>query len=81
MTCPHEIYSRYLGSETDADGVEWCIVGCRECDATIRFPADARLARLREAAAAMPPDFDPHEKIEDLGAHFAECHKLKMPSP
>ncbi len=45
MNCTHEIYSRYIGCETDSDGVEWCIVGCRSCEATMRFPAQARLAR------------------------------------
>jgi len=45
MKCTHEIYSRYIGCETDRYGVEWCIVGCRECDATMRFPALAHVAR------------------------------------
>lgn len=44
MTCTHEIYSRYLGSETDSNGVEWCVVGCKTCDAVMRFPAQAKIA-------------------------------------
>lgn len=28
-----------------------------------------------------PPGFDPHAPIEDLAEHFAECHRMKVPSP
>ncbi len=37
--------------------------------------------RLLRLTNKPPAGFNPHEKIEDLGAHFAECHKLKIPTP
>jgi hypothetical protein len=42
---------------------------------------DRTTARLMAMAKKMPPDFNPHEPIEDLGAHFAHVHKLRIPSP
>jgi hypothetical protein len=130
VTCSHEIYSRYLGSETDADGDEYMIVGCRDCEAVARFASNAKLARLHNQAleiirssgaegiqaaaieerlgcshghvvrilkhlceseaivrlsrgwyAAPPSDFNPHEKIENLEAHFALCNELRIAKP
>jgi hypothetical protein len=52
MTCEHEIYSRYLGAERDSDGVEWLIVGCKTCSATMKFPALAKIALKYEAMRA-----------------------------
>lgn len=38
-------------------------------------------AALRMKLAAPPKDFDPNEKIEDLGAHFALCNELRIAKP
>lgn len=39
--CAHKIYARYIGTESGPDGEEMIRVGCRDCSATIMFPAKA----------------------------------------
>lgn len=41
MNCTHEVYSRYLGTESGPDGEEMLRAGCKYCSATILFPAKA----------------------------------------
>ena len=55
---------------------------CRYLDAEDRQGDLLALTNGAKAAlAAMPEQFNPHEKIEDLSEHFAECARMKIASP
>lgn len=69
MTCSHEIYSRYIRSERDAVGVEWCVAGCKFCDATMRFPAQAHLAR---EYSAMKRDYERGMTVRLVAAKYGQ---------